>query len=74
MADVPIMLWFSSLLKKLNGGSIVCRELLGLAPAKIVEDPAPSARTEEYYKKRPCAEIIGNAAMIVAEYLVRIGK
>ena len=73
-ANYALVQQFAEEFKKRNGGSIVCRELLGLAPAKIVEDPAPSARTEEYYKKRPCAEIIGNAAMIVAEYLVRNQK
>ncbi len=56
-----------------NGGSIVCRELLGLsAPAK--EGPVPSERTEDFYRKRPCVQIIGNAAQIVAEYLLKTNK
>ena len=49
-----------------NGGSIVCAELLGLRERRP-ESPAPSERTEEYYRKRPCPEIIRNAATIVAE-------
>ena len=49
-----------------NGGSIVCGELLGLRERKP-EGPVPSERTEEFYKKRPCPEIIRNAATIVAE-------
>ena len=49
-----------------NGGSIVCGELLGLRERKP-EGPVPSERTEEFYKKRPCPEIIRNAAVIVAE-------
>ena len=49
-----------------NGGSIVCAELLGLRDRKP-EGPTPSARTEEFYRKRPCPEIIRNAATIVAE-------
>ena len=49
-----------------NGGSIVCAELLGLRDRKP-EGPVPSARTEEFYRKRPCPEIIRNAATIVAE-------
>ena len=49
-----------------NGGSIVCAELLGLRE-RTQEGPVPSARTEEFYKKRPCPEIIRNAAVIVAE-------
>lgn len=47
--------------------SIVCRELLGLNVTK--EDPRPSERTAEYYKKRPCADLVGDAARIVGEYL-----
>lgn len=73
-ANYALVQQFAEEFKKRNGGSIVCRELLGLALAKKVEDPAPSARTEEYYKKRPCAEIIGNAAKIVAEYLAGVQK
>ena len=49
-----------------NGGSIVCAELLGLKERQP-EGPAPSARTAEYYRKRPCPEIIRNAAVIAAE-------
>jgi hypothetical protein len=41
-------------------GSIVCRELLGLSVRHDV--PVPEARNSEYYKKRPCPEIIGDAA------------
>ena len=52
--------------RKRNGGSIVCAELLGLRD-RTPEGPAPSERTAEFYRKRPCPEIIRNAAMIVAE-------
>ena len=48
-------------------GSIVCREMLGLDVRHDV--PVPEARTKEYYKKRPCAEIIGDAAEILEEYI-----
>ena len=48
-----------------ENGSIVCRELLGLAQQK--DDPTPSPRTEEYYKRRPCAEYVAIAARIVGE-------
>jgi C_GCAxxG_C_C family probable redox protein len=48
-------------------GSIVCREMLGLG---INHDtPVPEARTKEYYQKRPCAEIIGDAAEILEQYI-----
>ncbi|MFI3319640.1 MAG: C-GCAxxG-C-C family protein [Rikenellaceae bacterium] len=43
---------------------IVCRELLGLTQPK--DEPTPSERTPEYYKKRPCAELVAQAATIVA--------
>lgn len=52
--------------KSVNGGSIVCAELLGLKPQRTQESPQPSERTAEYYRKRPCPEIIRNAASIVA--------
>jgi len=48
-------------------GSIVCRELLGLSVRHDV--PVPEARTTEYYKKRPCPEIIGDAAEILEDYI-----
>ena len=49
-----------------NGGSIVCADLLGLRERKQ-EGPVPSERTAEFYRKRPCPEIIRNAAVIAAE-------
>ena len=48
-------------------GSIICREMLGLNVKHDV--PVPEARTSEYYKKRPCAEIIGDAAEILEQYI-----
>ena len=48
-----------------ENGSIVCRELLGLAQQK--DNPTPSPRTGEYYKRRPCAEYVAIAARIVGE-------
>lgn len=50
-----------------QNGNIVCRSLLGLDHPK--DEPTPSARTAEYYKKRPCAEYVYDAALIVGEYL-----
>ncbi|MCR5840730.1 MAG: C-GCAxxG-C-C family protein [Bacteroidales bacterium] len=52
--------------RKRNGGSIVCRELLGLQ-GHGPEGPQPSVRTPDFYRKRPCGEIIRNAAVIAAE-------
>ena len=47
--------------------SIVCRELLELNVEK--QEPTPEARTEEYYKKRPCKELVGMAAEIMEQYV-----
>lgn len=52
--------------EKLNG-SIVCRELLGLDQKK--ESYVPEERTKDYYKKRPCVQIVGCAAYIMEEYI-----
>lgn len=51
--------------KKING-SIICRQLLGLAPDEK-ESHVPSERTAEYYKRRPCAEYVAIAARVVGE-------
>lgn len=48
-------------------GSIMCRELLGLDGKD--SSPVPSARTSEYYKKRPCPEMIALAASVMEEYI-----
>ena len=48
-----------------ENGPIVCRELLGLNQKH--DDPTPSARTQEYYQRRPCAEYVAIAARIVAQ-------
>ena len=54
-----------------ENGSIICRELLGLTQTK--DEPTPSERTAEYYRKRPCVEYVGTAARIVGEYLATNG-
>lgn len=50
-----------------QNGSIVCRELLGLCVKR--ESPVPEERTQEYYKKRPCRELVGCAAEILERYI-----
>ncbi len=50
-----------------QNGNIVCRSLLGLDQPK--DEPTPSPRTTEYYQKRPCAEYVYDAALIVGKYL-----
>lgn len=61
---------------KAINGSIICKELLGLVPigsqmSSPAESPEPSDRTQEYYKKRPCEELVGIAARIVGEKIIR---
>ena len=48
-------------------GSLICRELLGLS--KEADAPVSEERTEEYYRKRPCADLVGLAAQLVEEHL-----
>ncbi len=50
-----------------KNGSIVCRELLDLAQKH--DNPTPEERTESYYKKRPCVELVGDSAEILDEYI-----
>ncbi len=47
--------------------SIICRELLGLTERK--SEPVPEKRTEEYYKKRPCEQLVGIAAALMENYI-----
>ena len=47
---------------KEKNGSIVCRELL--SGVKTNENGIPEKRTEEYYQKRPCPELVRQAAEI----------
>lgn len=60
---------------KAINGSIVCKELLGLVPmgsssSVPAESPEPSDRTPEYYKKRPCEELVGISARIIGTKLL----
>lgn len=70
-----------------ENGSIICRELLGLdkkaaaqtaagetnTPGSLVtEPPRPSERTPEYYRKRPCPELVACSARIIARKLVSL--
>jgi C_GCAxxG_C_C family probable redox protein len=48
---------------KREHGTIICRELL--ASLKPDSNPAPSARTEEYYRVRPCVRFVATAADIL---------
>lgn len=51
---------------KEENGSIVCRELLGLDGG--AGRSTPELRTAEYYKKRPCKELVRMAADLLEAY------
>lgn len=53
---------------KEQAGSIICAELLDGETLKD-KSPIPEARTSEYYKKRPCAELCEIAANIAQQFL-----
>ena len=55
-----------------ENGSYICRELL--AGINTDTTPVPEARTESYYKKRPCAELAACAADILEKHLKEIQK
>ncbi|MBR6064923.1 MAG: C_GCAxxG_C_C family protein [Paludibacteraceae bacterium] len=47
---------------KAQYGSLICAELLGLASKP--QDPKPEERTQQYYEKRPCSEMVAQAVRI----------
>ncbi len=53
-------------------GSIICRELLGLEEKE--SSPVPEKRTEKYYAKRPCAELVYLSAKAVEEHLEKLSE
>ena len=56
---------------KAQNGSLICAEILGInGNEKAASSYVASARTAEYYKKRPCAAKVESAARIFAEYLM----
>lgn len=54
-----------------ENGSIICRELLEGVPH--TDGGVPERRNAEYYKKRPCAELVEFAAKTLAEHLIHEG-
>ena len=50
---------------KEKNGSIICRELL--AGINSDTNPIPEERTENYYKKRPCADLCYMAAELLEQ-------
>lgn len=54
-----------------KNGSIICRELL--QGVESSNSPVPSERTDAYYKKRPCIELVSDSVEIFEEYLKESG-
>lgn len=63
-----------------QAGSIICKELLGfnqkradgtIPEIKIVA--TPEARTDEYYRKRPCVRMVETAIRVYCNYLEEEG-
>ena len=54
-------------LYRAENGSIICREMLNGTAAKPGNEP--EARTQEYYRKRPCPQLVRHAAEIVDDLL-----
>lgn len=52
---------------KEENGSIICKELLEGVESST--SPTPSTRTKEYYKKRPCVELVGCAVEIFEKFI-----
>ena len=50
-----------------NNGSIICGDLLGLNKEKVY-NPNPEERTKEYYKKRPCLELVKDCVKIIERH------
>jgi len=52
---------------KEKNGTIVCRELLKDVP--VTPGDIPEARTPEFYARRPCLRLVGDAAALLDEML-----
>ena len=57
-----------------KNGSFNCGELLRGAGLKTDTAPNPERRTEEYYKKRPCPELIYDAAELLEDICIARGR
>ncbi len=69
-ANYKVVQELAAKFKECNG-SINCGELLGLREIKEEKiTHQPQERTAEYYKKRPCVEMVASAARIFGRFLV----
>jgi hypothetical protein len=56
---------------KAQTGSLICRELLKGYVKDINTNPTPEARTDEYYRKRPCVKMVELAIRTYKAWLKR---
>ncbi len=56
-----------------RNGALRCADLLGLKPDEPISH-VPEIRTDSYYKKRPCAKKIEEAARILGEFLLNYNQ
>ena len=56
-----------------QNGSIICKDLLEGSNLKVEVAGKPEERTNEYYQKRPCDELVYDAAKILEDYLKEKG-
>jgi hypothetical protein len=54
-----------------ENGSIICKELLGISKPKI-DGYIPAQRNAEFFKKRPCVELVAYAATLIEQFLNEI--
>lgn len=52
-----------------ENGSLLCRDLLTGANLQVTVGGEAEKRTDEYYKKRPCADLVYFSAKILEEYI-----
>lgn len=52
-----------------ENGSLICADLLSGNNLQVTVGGAAEPRTNEYYKKRPCAELVYHAAQILEDEL-----
>ena len=60
--------------QKTGTSSIVCREILSGAGVSGESGGEAEARTQAYYQKRPCADLVELSATVLAEMLIEQGK
>ena len=56
-----------------ENGSVICGELLKAAGLATDTNAVPEARSAEYYKKRPCPDLVYSAADILENCLKEAG-